>query len=378
MRHTAILAATSAVVGTICGSAQAQNSVTLYGIADAGITYIHHAGGDQNQYSMTSGRLNATRWGLTGSEDLGTGLRAIFTLESGFSIADGAPDKSGTEFSRQAFVGVTDTRWGTLTLGRQYDPMTDLVQPNQADAYFGGLFTTPGDVDDADSNARFNNSVKWLSSEWNGVRIGAAYAFGGVAGSVGSGQAFGGAVSWHTGPFSIGAGGMHIDNGNPTISARQTTAAESLFFTSINSAYASASAINISRLAASYKLNTFTFGGYYSYAEYVPDGWSQFTKTERFRIGSAYVHWQVTPVVETQLAYNYMHSTGDSSAVYQTVTLGALYDLSKRTAIYIEGGYGHANGSNGTGAAQAVIGAAMVDAGKPSQVLVTTGLRQLF
>jgi predicted porin len=379
MTSRTILAAAAAALGLGgIGAANAQSAVTLYGIVDAGITYIHNSGGENTQIAMTSGRLNATRWGLKGSEDLGGGMKAIFTVESGFSIASGGADIPGTLFSRQAFMGLADDRWGTLTLGRQYDPMTDLVAPNQADAYFGGLFTTPGDIDNADSNARLNNSVKWLSNDWHGFRAGASYAFGGVAGSVASGQAFGGALSWNAGPFAIGAGGLHIDNGNPSVSARQTKAAESMFFTSINSSYASAAAINIGRVAGSYTTNGFTFGGYYSYAEYVPDGYSQFTRTERFHIGNAYVHWQVGPSVETQLAYTYMHSSGDSSAVYQTVTLGALYDLSKRTALYIEGGYGHASGNNGSGAAQAVIGAAMVDAGKPSQVLVTAGIRQLF
>jgi len=39
---------------------------------------------------MDAGNLNGNRWGLKGSEDLGGGLKAIFTLESGFSLDDGA------------------------------------------------------------------------------------------------------------------------------------------------------------------------------------------------------------------------------------------------------------------------------------------------
>src|ERR1700754_1749666 len=93
------------VLGTVAGAAHAKSSVTLYGLIDAGLTYTNNQGGSHN-FKMTSGAVNGSRWGLRGSEDLGGGLKAIFTLEDGFSIANGTFGQGGREFGRQAFVGL--------------------------------------------------------------------------------------------------------------------------------------------------------------------------------------------------------------------------------------------------------------------------------
>src|SRR5258706_3982107 len=65
------------VLGTFAGAANAQSSVTLYGLIDAGITYTNNQGGAKN-VQATSGAVNGSRWGLRGAEDLGGGLKAIF------------------------------------------------------------------------------------------------------------------------------------------------------------------------------------------------------------------------------------------------------------------------------------------------------------
>ncbi|MBP0633089.1 porin, partial [Cupriavidus sp. AcVe19-1a] len=79
----------------------AQSSVTLYGVIDANVEYVNHAGvvptaangfnpGPGNDvYRLTSGGLSGSRWGLRGNEDLGGGIKALFVLESGFGIDNG-------------------------------------------------------------------------------------------------------------------------------------------------------------------------------------------------------------------------------------------------------------------------------------------------
>jgi predicted porin len=99
----------------------AQSSVTLYGVVDDAITYVNNQLGHSNVY-LRQGNLYSSRFGLRGSEDLGGGLAAIFDLQEGFDPNSGAQSSSGLAFNREAFVGLQDQQFGTLTFGRQYTP----------------------------------------------------------------------------------------------------------------------------------------------------------------------------------------------------------------------------------------------------------------
>jgi predicted porin len=360
-------------------SAQAQNSVTLYGVIDTGLMYVHHSAGQTNQYLMSTGILSGSRWGLKGSEDLGGGLSAVFQLENGFNSGTGQFLQGGRQFGRQAYVGLSgkDT-WGTVTFGRQYDPLIDKVQPVQGDNWLAGFYIAPGDVDNSDNSVRINNAVKWVSPVWGGLQVEAMYSFGGVAGSTGSGQTYSAAAGWSGGPVNVAAGYMHVDNGNTTLSARGTTSSDSFFNSSVNTAYASARSINIARAGGNYAFGPVILGGYYSYSEYNPDASSAFVRSEKYHNGSVYAVWNITPALLAEVGYNYMRSLGDSSAKRHQVALGADYNLSKRTDIYSVVAYGHATGTDGKGVAQAVIGSEDIDAGKPSQVIATVGIRHKF
>jgi predicted porin len=363
----------------VAGGASAQNTVTLYGVVDTGLMYVHNSGGQSTQVLMSTGVQSGSRWGLKGSEDLGGGLATIFQLENGFDSANGKLFQGGRLFGRQAYVGLTgkDT-WGTVTFGRQYDPLIDKVQPVQGDNWLAGFYIAPGDVDNSDNSVRFNNAVKWASPVWGGLQVEAMYSFGGVAGAVGSGQTYSTAAGWSGGSVNLAAGYMHVDNGNATLSTRGTTSSDSFFNSSVNAAYSSARSINIARAGGNYIIGPVTLGGYYSYSEYNPDASSTFTKSERYHTGSAYAVWQISPVLLTELGYVYQRSLGDSSATRHQVALGADYNLSKRTDVYSVVAYGHATGTDGEGVAQAVIGSEDIDAGRASQVIATVGLRHKF
>lgn len=117
-------------------SAIAQSSVTFYGVIDQNIEYVSNMspigpgqagfpGGGNTKLALTSGGLSGSRWGLRGVEDLGSGLKAIFALESGFTADDGRLQNSGRLFGRQAFLGLKSDKVGSLTLGRQYTAIFD-------------------------------------------------------------------------------------------------------------------------------------------------------------------------------------------------------------------------------------------------------------
>jgi predicted porin len=111
----------AAMFTTFAGVAQAESSVTLYGVIDTGIGYnkIEGDGYDGSKLGMINGIQAGSRWGVRGSEDLGDGLRAVFKLESGFDSANGQRGQSGRLFGRQATIGLANDAWGTLDFGRQ-------------------------------------------------------------------------------------------------------------------------------------------------------------------------------------------------------------------------------------------------------------------
>lgn len=113
----------------LCTGAYAQSTVTLYGTVDAGITYTSNqqftradgSVGSGHGWALTGGNLVPSRYGLVGVENLGGGMQAKFMLENSFYTGSGAFVQSGAQFNRQAWVGVAHERYGTLSLGRQYD-----------------------------------------------------------------------------------------------------------------------------------------------------------------------------------------------------------------------------------------------------------------
>jgi predicted porin len=358
----------------------AQSSVTLYGLIDEGVLYAHNSGGKSNQVGLSSGDLYGSRWGVTGKEDLGNHLSAVFRLENGFDVNSGALTNGGKEFGRQAYVGLSHPGYGTLTMGRQYDPLLDVVQPVQGDYYLGSTFSTPGDVDAADYNVRFSNTIKWASPLWNGVQVEVMYALGGVAGATGSGQVYDGALSYNHGPILVAAGYLHIDNGNARYSTRGTSTADvgSMFGSAVNSAYASARSIDIARGGAHYVVGPVTLGGYFSHTELVPDAVSTYSKTEKYNNTGVYAYWQATPAASFQAGYDYLLSNGDSSAKYNQFSVAAAYIISPRTDVYGIIGYNHASGNNGAGVAQAVTGAFDINSGRSSQILAMAGIKHRF
>ncbi|MEM5342223.1 porin [Paraburkholderia azotifigens] len=389
MKRIALSTLSLALLGA-AGAAHAQSSVTLYGLIDESIQYVHNADrSNNNLWNMFSGNLQGSRWGMKGTEDLGGGLKAIFQLESGFDPNTGKSGQGGRLFGRQAYVGLTHDAYGTFTAGRQYDPVVDLVQPLTADNYFGSTFTTPGDVDNNDNSSRTNNAIKYVSPVWSGFQFEGMYALGGVAGSTGSGQTWSGAATWSGGPFSVAAGYIRMDAGN-TLASRGTSwnsatvpTSGATFDSQINNGYASAKSVSIASTAAQYVTGPFTFNIRYSFAQYKPDAFSAFTEQEKYHVAGAYAGYQVTPAMLLGLGYTYTHGAGDTSANYHQVSLGGDYNLSKRTDVYLVGAYQHASGTQRTSLtstqeAGASVGSYGYDAASKTQEIVSLGIRHKF
>lgn len=170
----------AALLAGFAGVAQAETSVTLYGIIDTGIGYnkISGAGDAKNgsRIGMINGVQNGSRWGLRGSEDLGDGLRAVFQLESGFDSGNGKSAQNGRLFGRQATVGLASDSWGQLDFGRQ---------TNIASKYFGSIdpfgagfnVANIGTGMSAANTQRYDNMVMYQTPSFSGFQFGVGYSF---------------------------------------------------------------------------------------------------------------------------------------------------------------------------------------------------------
>ncbi|MEC5408599.1 porin [Paraburkholderia sp. MPAMCS5] len=161
IRTSILLQSMLATASVIATAAHAQSSVTLYGIIDGGISYITNAahvdGKNRSAIQMLSGGQAADRFGFKGVEDLGGGYKAIFTLESGFSVANGTLQQGGRLFGRQAFVGI-QSPYGTLTLGRQKTVLYDYFYPLDPLSYYSWSLATQ----DTQFANRADNSAKYF------------------------------------------------------------------------------------------------------------------------------------------------------------------------------------------------------------------------
>ena len=185
-----------------CLAARADDSaVTIYGVADA---FIQVLDGSSRMSRVQSGGLVGSRLGLRGHEDLGSGLKAFFMLESGLNVDEGVINQSGTFFGRQAQLGLSG-EFGTISLGRQYGSLyyatTDLSIFTNASAGpstvliggFGGGYEPVRGASGAavppasgatgnGSPLRVNNSVRYESPSYQGIKAILLYGAGEQAG----------------------------------------------------------------------------------------------------------------------------------------------------------------------------------------------------
>jgi predicted porin len=157
------------------GTGHAQSNVSIYGLIDTGVEYITNVGasGDQLVRVPTLTGTLPSRLGFRGTEDLGDGLKVVFTLENGFAPDAGTAAQGGRLFGRQAFVGLSGD-WGVVSFGRQQTMMLwglidgDLLGPN---VY--GLAS----FDSYIPNARADNAIAYRGT-FGGLTLGATYSTG--------------------------------------------------------------------------------------------------------------------------------------------------------------------------------------------------------
>jgi len=104
-----------AVLGAFAGAASAQSSVTLFGVVDLSLRWVNN--NSVSQYQMAQDGLNSSRLGFRGVEDLGGGLNASFWIEGAINPDIGTA--TGQSWQRRSTVSLAGG-WGEVRLGRDY------------------------------------------------------------------------------------------------------------------------------------------------------------------------------------------------------------------------------------------------------------------
>lgn len=189
---------TTSLLALACCTAQAQSSIQVYGVADAGL--VIERGGDGATTKVGSGLASGSRLGFKGTEDLGNGLSAGFVLESGISIDTGASGQGGLTFGRQSYVSLSSSTLGTISAGRQYSPYYKVLR-DVADPFGDGLAGQAANL--MVPNARMDNAVVYATPTLAGWSANVAYGAGEVAGNSTRKRALSGAVSYSAGPVAV-------------------------------------------------------------------------------------------------------------------------------------------------------------------------------
>ncbi len=338
------------VLGAFTSVARAQSSVTLYGLIDEGLDYTNNVRG-HSLYAMSSGDGYGSRWGLKGTEDLGSGLSAIFQLENGFNVNRGTLGEEGQEFGRQAFVGLSSSAVGTLTLGRQYDSLVDYLAPLTINGSWGGaMFSHPYDNDNTDNTFRINNSVKYASVNYGGFTFGGAYAFSNST-SFADNRAQSVGAQYTGGPLTLAAAYLTVDNPN-----NGSAGAVANLGSSGTDGSWTAARQRVFGAGISYTIAAATLGFVYTntnlsqptateYANLAPSptlGAASSLKFNNFEVNAKY---QFTPVFYVGGMYTFTRaiydgaSGGSAAANYSQFGFMADCNLSKRTDVYFQGAY---------------------------------------
>ena len=374
------------------GAAHAQSTVTLYGLIDTSLTYVNSqrtgtGGAGASSWSMSSGNLSASRWGLQGREDLGGGLAALFTLENGFSSNTGALSQKGVDmFGRQAVVGLQSNTAGTVTLGRQYDLILNFVTPLGASGtgWGGNLAMHPYDNDDSIQNIRVNNSIKYISPTYHGLTFGGMYGFSNTPGQFGNNAAWGAGLSYANGPVKLGAGYLRInrDSNNPNASGAVPT--------TDGSATIAGGTEQIWAIAGRYAFGPHSVGVAWSHSAtdnvtgvFVGGSTSALKGNslvfDNFSVDGRYF---VTGALSLSASYTYTMArfdtaTGQTRPKWNQVVAQTDYAFTKRTDAYLEATYQSVSGGKGNPVFNASV-YTLTPSANSNQVVVALGLRHRF
>jgi len=382
LTKTLIVAAVTATFGT---GAHAQSSVTLYGSLDAGIAYINKVGGSP-LWAQTSGVLSYNYWGLRGTEDLGAGNSAIFRLESGFNVGNGklgewlSAGAGQALFSRQAYVGLANDAYGTLTLGHQYDSVVDYLAPLSLAGKGVNLSAHPFNNDNIGAQYSVSNTVKYESPNFAGFHFGGQYGFSNST-NFADGRQWSVGAGYENGPLKIAAVYDQLNN---------NTAGALSGAVSADGEWIAAKNKRAFGVGANYTFGPATAGLLWTRTKYQGAATSDGVlsggdlRFDNIEVNGVYGLMPALVLVGNYtFTYGKASHDGTSESLrWHSVAAGADYSFSKRTDVYLAGIYQHATGGDGLSVGSELGGtnfAGMLPAsGTQNQLGVAVGIRHRF
>jgi predicted porin len=185
-----------AALGAFAGATQAQSSVTVYGILDVGFQGVATRApststslGQPVKTNTTGftgeGSQSTSRLGFRGTEDLGGGTRAFFTVE--FALNPTNATLSGNNnnglSNRQTFVGLAQKGIGQFAIGTQYTPIHVAISrtdPGQQNNILGDVIYAPTTSTGAGQTTtaytvRYNQALTLQTERIAGFQLNAIY-----------------------------------------------------------------------------------------------------------------------------------------------------------------------------------------------------------
>ena len=295
-----------AVAGAVSVPAFAATSnVDVYGKLHVSASLFDDQTDDTEDLQISS---NASRIGFKGSEDLGGGLAAIWQIETDINV----DEANGSWASRNVFVGLKSDAMGTVMIGNYDTPLT-LIGRNVD--LFGETMADSRNVTGVDSDTRGKNSVTYMSPSFSGLAFAAQYSNSMEAPIVDGG---------------MGPSGNNGDFADDSFWSLNGTYTNGPLFVGLGySAGDALEAVGVDkewRVAAGYSFGNFKVVGQYDKSDGETSVDADF---DSWLLGAAYTMGNVV------LKANYMDGDVDgSSNDPKQWTIGADYNLSKRTTVY--------------------------------------------
>ena len=163
-------------------SAQAQDNLTVYGIIDIGLQYTtvsqtRDSVLQSNQFfGISSGVQSGSRFGLSGTHEMGGGYQTVFTLENGFNAGTGEAQQGGRLFGRQSTIGIKNSNIGQLDIGRQINLASNYFLPIDPFAEGFGQANIGASFGSANT-VRYSNMLLLQAQATKSLTVGAGYSF---------------------------------------------------------------------------------------------------------------------------------------------------------------------------------------------------------